>query len=77
MKQESTKAQIRAWHERWRIVNEAEIQELRATSMDEKFRQLAAMMQTAIVLGWESSTPQEIDVVRQRWARLRSRPHDA
>lgn len=76
MTPKTTKAEARAWLDRWRLVNESEIQEIRAASIDTKFRQLAAMMQTAIVLGWATSTPEEIDAIRRRWVRLKSCPHD-
>ena len=76
MKPKMTKAEACAWRERWRLVNQAEIQEIRATSFETRFRQLAAMMQTAITLGWASSKPEEIDSIRQRWIRLKSSAHD-
>lgn len=72
-----TREEARAWKERWRAMRELEIEELRNTPMETKFRQLAAMMQSARVLGWRTSTPEEIERVRRLWVRLKSAVHDA
>jgi len=77
MARKITKAEARAWRRQWRLVNEAEIQERRTTPIEKKFRQLAAMMQTALVLGWKTSTPEEIEAIRERWIRLKSLQNDA
>jgi len=71
------KADVQAWRRRWRLVNAFEKQELRATTVETKFRQLAAMMQTALVLNWETSTEAELKALRQRWIRLKRARHDA
>ena len=51
-------------------MNEAEQAELRSTPMSRKFEQLAALMQSARVLGWVTDDPDEFEVVRNRWWRL-------
>ncbi len=71
MNPKMTKAEARAWMDRWRIVNEAEIEELRNTSSEVKFRRLATLMHTARVLNWKTSTEAEDEIVRQRWIRLK------
>lgn len=71
MKRLVSKAQMRAWKERWQLVNDAEREELRAAPMDAKYRQLATMMHSAHVLGWHTSTDAEIAQVRDRWIRLK------
>jgi hypothetical protein len=52
-------------------VAEAEREELRATPMERKFAQLAAMMESAQALGWATTDPREVEEVRARWMRLR------
>lgn len=76
MDTETSKAEIRAWMERWRLVNEAERAELQSTPAAVKFRQLAKLMHTARVLNWKSSTEEEDEVVRQRWIRLKRKLRD-
>jgi len=76
MKPAMTKEDAHAWKERWRAIREVECEELRSTPIDTKFRQLASMMQTARVLGWHTSTPEEIEYIRQLWIRLKSSSHD-
>ena len=66
-----TSSQVQQFRERWRLVAEAQRQELRDTPVDRKFRQLAALMQSARGLGWETHNQAELRAVRQRWRRLR------
>lgn len=68
MKPIVSKAEARAWKRRWKLVNDLERDELRRTSIDTKFRQLAAMMQSALVLDWHTSTESELKAIRQRFA---------
>jgi hypothetical protein len=63
--------QARAYVERWKLVNETEIRELRETSVETKFRQLAALMESALALGWTTTDEAEVEAVRERWNRLR------
>ena len=77
MKPTISKAEAQAWMRRWRLVNEAEIDELRATPIETKFRQLAAMMAMAEGLDWQASTEVEIEAVRERWLRLKRKQRAA
>ncbi len=61
---------VKAWAARWALVAEAEREELRATSLEQKFTQLAAMMESARALRWATTDPDEVDEVRARWKRL-------
>lgn len=70
-----TKAEGRAFKKRWQAVSRFQIEELRATPVDEKFRHLALLMRIARAWPW---TPKqlaleaaEVEQVRARWARLR------
>ncbi len=66
-----SKAEAQAWMRRWRAINEFERQELRQMTVQTKARQLAAMMRTALALGWKTSTDEELARVRTLWVRLK------
>lgn len=71
MKLRITKSQARAFRERWKAVNAAERAELRATSVAEKLHQLAALMGSVRMPGWEKPSAAEEAEIRDRWKRLR------
>lgn len=54
------------------MVNAAERAELRATPLDGKLRQLAALMASVQSLGWTEVLAKEEAEVRIRWNRLRA-----
>lgn len=66
-----TPEEARAFAARWNVVNQAEREELRATSVATKLRQLAALMASVGELGWDAALAAEEDTVRARWMRLR------
>ena len=68
---QGAKEEARAWRERWKLVNDFEREELLRTSMSDKARQLAVLMNTALQLGWQTSTDAEIEAVRNRWIHLK------
>jgi hypothetical protein len=68
-----TKQAARAFLARWKALNEIERRELRETPMVEKFRQLEALMQSAIVFGWGGEDRAATEAVRFRWRLLRER----
>ena len=70
-----TRAAARAFRKRWQAVNAAAIEELRATSMAQKFCQLAALMASASEFPWPEFPAAETDQVRDRWQRLRKAYH--
>lgn len=72
-----TKEEARIWRKRWNAMRAFERHELQHIPMESKFRQLASMMQTARVLNWRTSTPEEVEHVRQLWVRLKSRFHES
>ena len=59
------------YQERWAIARERLNEELRATSMETKLRQLASLMQFAREMGWSQALAEEDDAVRARWMALR------
>ena len=59
------------YRERWAIARKRLNEELRATSMEAKLRQLVNLMQSAREMGWSRSLDEEDDAVRARWMALR------
>jgi hypothetical protein len=57
--------------ERWRLVEEQEIRELRNTPIETKARQLAALMASRGLFGEDPEREKGVREVRARWARLR------
>ncbi len=70
-KRRLTKAEAQAFAARWKMVNAAEREELRATPLVTKLRQLAALMASVDRLGWAQALAEEEDEVRERWRKLR------
>jgi hypothetical protein len=66
-----TSDEARAYFERWDLVRDAETAELRRTSMDTKLQQLESLMASRLIFGPEPDREQGIEVVRERWNRLR------
>jgi len=67
-----TKTEIRAWRARWKLVNELEIEDLRQTPMDVKFRQLAALMGSVDAFQAREALEQDDEVSYDRWQRFRA-----
>jgi len=66
-----TKAQARAFHDRWQRVNAREEEELRSTNLEVKWRQFNTLLSWAHQFGWMADLGEGEFQVRQRWARLR------
>jgi hypothetical protein len=75
LKKALTQKEARAFRTRWAMVNAAEQAELRATPLDHKLRQLAALMTSVSSLGWTAALAEEEAAVRARWNRLRAALH--
>ena len=71
MKGHMTKSEGRAFKARWAAVNLAEQRELQTTSIDQKARQLAALMESAEAVGWKEALASGETEVRERWNELR------
>lgn len=71
MTRRMTRAEARAYRDRWQRVNEREIEELRATPIAVKWRQINTLMAWARAFGWEEKLREGEAEVRERWARLR------
>jgi hypothetical protein len=66
-----TPEQAMAYLRRWDQVRDAEAFELQRTPMALKLRQLEALMASRDAFGDDPQREQEIESVRERWARLR------
>jgi len=65
-----TSAEARAYFQRWELVKQIELSELRRTSMDTKLQQLAALMSSRGLFGIDPERETGMQLVRDRWARL-------
>jgi hypothetical protein len=68
--QRMSREEARAFAARWKLVADAELEELRGTSAADKFAALAKLVDSARDLGWRTTDPGEIEQVRDRWNRL-------
>lgn len=66
---------LREYLSRWKMVNAAEQEELRRTSLEQKIMQLNALMLSVKQMGWEEALKSEEAEVRERWKRLREAYH--
>ncbi len=66
-----TKAEARAFRERWRRVNAREEEELRSTGLAVKWQQFNTLLAWAHQAGWTAALREGEAEVRERWARLR------
>jgi hypothetical protein len=64
--------ELRAWRERWDVVNERQREELRRMTPAEKFEQLSRLMSSARMFDMVRRKPAD-DAARAQWARLQSR----
>lgn len=71
MKEKLSKAEARAFRERWRLVNSREEQELQSSSPELRWRQFLTLLGWAREFGWTESLSEGEAEVRERWARLR------
>jgi hypothetical protein len=65
-----TPAEAQAYCNRWELVEEIELIELRRTSMDIKLRQLSALMASRALFAVDPERENGVQLVRDRWARL-------
>jgi hypothetical protein len=66
-----TKEELLAYIEGHEAASALEIQELRAMSIEEKFRQTAALMDAAREMGWIEALSAEDAGARELWIRLK------
>ncbi len=73
MKPTMSKADLRAWMDRWKVVNAIEREELQNTPIETRFLQVAAMMRMARAFGWDAESQGEVEQVREIWVRLKKK----
>ena len=67
------KDQVLAYRKRWQLVNDAEIEELRNTSLAAKLRKTAVLMASAHAMGWHDALESDEVTVWERWQKLREK----
>ena len=70
-----TKDMANAFRDRWKLVNAAEREELRRTSLSKKLQQLSSLMLSVKDLGWHKALSEGESELRERWNRLRMAYH--
>ena len=66
------KAMLVAYQERWKEVNEFQLQERREASILERWHKLNSIIRMVVALGvWPKKDEEEISQVRERWNYLR------
>lgn len=71
MKRHMTKEEAESFRQRWEAANAAERDQLRATSIEDKLRQLSVLMASVPGMGWTEALEAEEAEVRERWSQLR------
>ncbi len=67
-----TKAEIQAWRDRWKLMNELDVEDLRQTPMDIKLKQLAALMASVDVFHARESLEADDQIGYDRWRKFRT-----
>jgi hypothetical protein len=70
MRTKTTKAEAKAFRNRWEIVNAAERKQLRRTSIRRKLQQLNELSAWAAFFSPNTLRAREVDSVRSRWSQL-------
>ena len=66
------KQMLQEWQAGWAAVNQFQAEELRMTSLAERWRQLNAIIRLAAGLGWHvTPDEEEVEIVRCRWQKLK------
>ena len=66
-----TPEEARAYLKRFELLEEVQAAELKRASVESRFQQLSALMSSRQAFGPESERERDLEVVRERWARLR------
>jgi hypothetical protein len=65
------KEEMKAYHERWKAVEEIERQELRALTMEQHWQQINHLFRFALEQGFVLHDNGDEEIVFERWAKLR------
>ena len=66
-----TPEQAREYLSRWKLVREAEAEELRAVGLETKLQQLSVLMASHALFSSDPRREIELQKVRDRWLRIR------
>jgi hypothetical protein len=66
-----TPEQARAYLERWRLVRQTEVDQLRSASMETKLQQLSILMASRGLFSKDPERGRQADELSARWARIR------
>lgn len=66
-----TPEQAREYLNRWKLVKQTEIAELRSASMETKLQQLAVLMASRDLFPGSREREKQAEELRDRWARIR------
>lgn len=66
-----TPEQAREYLNRWKLVRQTEIDQLRSTSMETKLRQLAVLMASRGLFNSNPGRERQAEELSDRWARIR------
>ena len=66
-----TKAEASDWKRRWRAVNEFTIVEARASTPEERLRDLDILFRSRGLFRWPTDDEAGVPEVRRRWLRLK------
>ena len=66
-----TPEQARAYLKRFELLEEVQSDEIRRDSVQSRFQQRSALMSSRQAFGPESERERGLEIVRERWARLR------
>ena len=72
-----TKAEAKAFRQRWQRVNAREEEELRSTCLEVKWQQFNTLLAWTHQFGWAAALGEGEAEVRHRWARLRKACREA
>lgn len=66
-----TSEQARSYLDRWKLVREIELGELRHSSLETKVQQLAVLMASRDFFRSDDTRERDVQAVRERWAHIR------
>ncbi|MET0987961.1 MAG: hypothetical protein ABW034_21385 [Steroidobacteraceae bacterium] len=66
-----TPDQARDYLERWRLIKQAEVEALRASSMETKLQQLSVLVASRNLFADRPERDGQVREIRDRWARIR------
>ena len=66
-----TPEEAREYLDRWKLVRQEEVRQLRAASFETKLRQLDVLMASRSLFGSDRNREMQVREIQKRWARIR------